>query len=85
LFGRVTDSTDAVLPGVTVTAVHVDTGNTFTGVTDLVGTYQMTAVRPGAYRISVELSGFASVLFRSMMLEFPAVGARRPSAIRVLP
>jgi hypothetical protein len=27
LSGTVTDSTDAVLPGVTVTAVHVDSGN----------------------------------------------------------
>ena len=39
LAGRITDSTDAVLPGVTVTALHVDSGNTFVGVTDASGDY----------------------------------------------
>src|SRR5262245_65838627 len=34
LSGTVTDSTGAVLPGVTVTAVHEASGNTFEGVTD---------------------------------------------------
>ena len=29
LSGTVTDTTDAILPGVTITALHVETGNTF--------------------------------------------------------
>ncbi len=34
LSGTVVDSTNSVLPGVTITAVHVATGNRFVAVTD---------------------------------------------------
>ena len=60
LSGMVTDSTGAVLPGVTVTAVHEATGNTFLGVTDGTGVYRIP-VRVGAYRITAELQGFTTV------------------------
>ena len=39
--GTVTDSTGAVLPGVTVTATNSATGNTFVGVTDDRGNYRI--------------------------------------------
>ena len=42
LTGTITDTTGGVLPGVTVTALHTGTGNTFVGVTDEAG-----AARPG--------------------------------------
>src|SRR5688572_20415241 len=58
--GTVTDSTGAVLPGVTVTAINEATGNTFIAVTDGTGTYRIPA-RVGAYRISAELQGFTTV------------------------
>jgi hypothetical protein len=58
--GIVTDSTGGVLPGVTVTAVHEATGNSFVGVTDGTGRYRLAA-RIGAYRVTVELQGFATV------------------------
>ena len=48
LTGTVTDSTGAVLPGVTITAVNAATGNTFNGVTDERGIYRIP-VRVGAY------------------------------------
>ena len=35
--GTVTDSSGGVLPGVTITVVHEETGNTFEGVTDAQG------------------------------------------------
>jgi hypothetical protein len=60
LTGTVTDATGGVLPGVTVTAVNEATGNTFTAVTDDLGIYRIP-VRVGAYRITVELSGFSAV------------------------
>jgi predicted methyltransferase len=47
LGGTVTDSTGAVLPGVTITAVHQASGNRFTTVTDG-GVYRIP-VRIGAY------------------------------------
>ena len=47
LTGTVTDSTGAVLPGVTVRAVHEASGNTFEAVTDERGAYRIP-VRVGS-------------------------------------
>ena len=58
--GSVTDATGGVLPGVTVTAVHEATGNTFVAVTDERGAYRIPA-RIGGYRITAELAGFTTV------------------------
>ena len=58
--GTVTDSTGAVLPGVTVTAVHEATGNRFVAVTDERGAYRIPA-RVGGYQVIAELQGFTSV------------------------
>ena len=60
LIGTVTDSTGAVLPGVTVTAVHEATGNRFVAVTDERGAYRIPA-RVGAYQVMAELQGFTTV------------------------
>ena len=56
--GRVLDPGDAVLPGVTVTAVNLDTGVTRTTVTNELGAYSMPGLDPGAYSITTELAGF---------------------------
>src|SRR5262245_41823950 len=68
LSGTITDSTDAVLPGATVTALHVDTGNTFSGVSDASGSYRLPAMRVGVYRITAELTGFTSVTRENVQL-----------------
>jgi len=60
LTGTITDSTGAVLPGVTVTAVHEATGNTFEAVTDGRGAFRIPA-RIGTYRLTAELPGFSTV------------------------
>ena len=52
LSGTVTDSTGGVLPGVTVTATHTETGNTFTAVTDERGAYRLP-VRVGNFRVTI--------------------------------
>src|SRR6185503_2490398 len=67
LTGTVTDSTGAVLPGVTITAVNAATGNTFNGVTDERGIYRIP-VRVGAYQITVELSGFTTIMRTGVQL-----------------
>ena len=67
LVGTVTDATGAVLPGVTVTAIHEATGNRFTSVTDGVGRFQIPA-RIGNYRITAELSGFTTVELTGVQL-----------------
>ena len=60
LTGTVTDSSGAVLPGVTVTALLQATGNTFEGVTDEAGIYRVP-VRVGAYLLTAKLQGFATI------------------------
>ena len=56
--GTISDTTGGVLPGVVVTAVHEASGNSFETVTDEAGGYRLS-VRIGAYRIRLELPGFA--------------------------
>src|SRR4029077_18884514 len=67
LSGTVTDSTGAVLPGVTLRAVQEATGNSFEGVTDERGGFRI-AVRVGTYRLTAELSGFNGVTRRGVEL-----------------
>ena len=58
--GIVSDATGGVLPGVVLTAVHVDSGNTFVAVTESTGQYRFGSIRPGIYNITAELLGFAT-------------------------
>ena len=55
--GRVADESGAVLPGVTVTALNLENGNTFVDVSDAAGNYRL-ALRPGLYKVTAELPGF---------------------------
>jgi len=64
--GTVADETGGVLPGVTVTALHVDSGNTFLGVSDGAGAYRIGALRVGVYNVTAELTGFATQLHESV-------------------
>ncbi|MBI2185599.1 MAG: TonB-dependent receptor [Acidobacteria bacterium] len=58
--GAVTDSTGAVLPGATITAVHEASGNTFLAVTDDRGEFRLP-VRVGGYSLKAEMPGFTTV------------------------
>ena len=60
LSGTITDATGGVLPGVTVTVVHWEPATRSFGVTDEAGAFRLP-VRVGDYRVSAELSGFATV------------------------
>src|SRR5262245_40231645 len=62
LRGTVADESGAVLPGVSVTAVHAQSGTTRTAVTSETGTYMIQALPLGTYTITVELSGFATIV-----------------------
>ena len=59
--GKVTDASDAVMPGVTVTLTSPNQMGTRTTVTDSDGTYRFTAVTPGEYVVVFELAGFSNV------------------------
>jgi hypothetical protein len=60
LSGTVTDSTGGVLPGVTITATHTATGNTFVAVSDEKGGYRIP-LRVGMFKVDAELPGFGTV------------------------
>ena len=60
LTGTITDPTGAVLPGVTVQAVHEASGNNYEAVTDARGVYRIP-VRVGSCKITAELTGFGNV------------------------
>src|SRR3989442_15151972 len=57
--GRVTDNTNAVLPGVTVTISGPAMMGTRTATTNEEGAYRVAAVPPGTYAVVFELDGFA--------------------------
>jgi hypothetical protein len=59
--GKVTDASDAVMPGVTVTVTSPQQMGARTTVTDSDGTYRFTAVTPGDYVVMFELAGFSTV------------------------
>src|SRR5262245_43882046 len=58
--GKVLDSSQAALPGVTVTVTSKDTGAVRTVVTEGDGSYTVTNLSPGTYDVAFELSGFAT-------------------------
>jgi hypothetical protein len=58
--GLVQDTSGAVLPGATVTAVHPASGTTVERVTDGEGRFFLPALRIGAWEVTIALSGFAS-------------------------
>ncbi|MGH9348345.1 MAG: carboxypeptidase regulatory-like domain-containing protein [Vicinamibacterales bacterium] len=58
LVGTVTDSSGAVLPGVTVTVTNVATGTMRTTATDDGAVYRVPLLPPARYRIEFTLSGF---------------------------
>jgi hypothetical protein len=67
--GTVVDESGGGLPGVTVTATHVDTGAIRTVITSETGVFLMPALPVGLYRLQLELAGFTSVIRENLRLE----------------
>lgn len=59
--GTATDTTKAVLPGVTVTLSGPAVMGTPTAVTDQNGFFRLPSLAPGDYKLTFELSGFGAV------------------------
>jgi hypothetical protein len=68
LTGKVADESSAAVPGVTVTAANTQTGFQRTTVTEADGTYRFLALPVGTYRVTAELSGFATVTVANVQL-----------------
>jgi Carboxypeptidase regulatory-like domain/TonB-dependent Receptor Plug Domain len=56
--GQVVDTSQAALPGATVTVQNQDTNEVATAVTNNEGAYTVPFLRPGTYTLTVEMSGF---------------------------
>jgi outer membrane receptor protein involved in Fe transport len=67
--GTVRDASGAVLPGVTVTASHIDTGQTRATVTDPDGAYLLPGLAVGGYRLEFVLSGFRTYVQTGIVLQ----------------
>ncbi len=59
--GIVTDSSQAPVPGATITATNKQTGATRTVVSGPDGAYRVPDLEPGRYTVTIELSGFQKV------------------------
>src|SRR5262245_3083015 len=58
LIGVIRDSTNAVLPGVTVTVTSTARNTSQSAISNDVGSYVFPALLPGTYSIAAELPGF---------------------------
>jgi hypothetical protein len=74
LSGRVTDAQGSVIPGATVTVNSPNTGTSRTTVTNESGLYSLSALPPGVYDLTVELTGFrtAKVEKLELRVDLPA-------------
>src|SRR5215470_16473929 len=70
LGGSVSDTTGALIPGVTITATNTDTGIVNTVLTNEAGVYQFASLQPGTYKVAAELSGFQTQIARALTLNF---------------
>jgi outer membrane receptor protein involved in Fe transport len=66
--GTVTDTTDAAVPGATVTATNKETGAMRVVVSGGDGTYRLADLDPGRYSISIELQGFQKVVVDDLIV-----------------
>src|SRR5215467_14335203 len=66
--GVVRDASGAVVPGVTITVKHVESGLTRTAVTNETGSYTVQLLPVGAYEITTDLPGFKQEVRRGVNL-----------------
>ncbi len=67
--GAVTDASGAVVPGVNVTVVNIDTGVRRDLVTNDAGIYDAVSILPGNYQLTFEKSGFQKLVRSGINLE----------------
>jgi hypothetical protein len=67
--GQVLDSSQAALPGATVTVQNQETGEVATAATNQQGNYTVPFLRPGLYTLTVEMPSFQKHTRKDMRLE----------------
>jgi hypothetical protein len=68
LKGTVTDPTGAVISGATVTATNPNTGITKVAKSAADGSYQIPALPPGSYQVTIEAPGFSREVVKGLEL-----------------
>ena len=68
ILGVVKDSSGAVVPGSTLTARNVETGQTRTAISAGDGSYRFSALPVGSYEVRVEQSGFQAAVRSGLTL-----------------
>ena len=79
LAGTIVDGSGAVIPGADVVARHNATGTVHAAVTSEQGTFNIPAVVPGKYTVTVSLSGFKTVVLNDV-----EVNAGVPASVRAV-
>jgi hypothetical protein len=77
LSGTVVDSSGSLIPGADVVVKNVDTGATFTAVTSEGGTFNIPAINPGTYEVTISLTGFKRAVLSNVR-----VNAATPASVR---
>ena len=77
LSGTVVDSSGSFIPGADVTVKNVNTGDTLRAVTSENGTFNIPAINPGTYEVSVSLTGFKRAVLSNVK-----VNAATPATVR---
>ncbi|HYX81213.1 MAG TPA: carboxypeptidase-like regulatory domain-containing protein, partial [Gemmatimonadales bacterium] len=67
--GQVVDSSQAALPGATVTVRNQQTNEVATATTNTEGNYTIPFLKPGIYTLTAEMSGFQTYTRKDMTLE----------------
>src|SRR5246500_2956413 len=68
LTGRITDSSKGVVPNALVAAINTGTRLHYETITNATGSYYVTDLPPGTYRIEVEKVGFKAVIKSDLVL-----------------
>ena len=68
LTGRITDPKKAVISAATITVINTGTGIHYFGLTNETGTYYVSNLPPGRYRVEVEKIGFKAVIQSGVIL-----------------
>src|SRR5437870_100352 len=68
LGGTISDSTSALIPGVTITATNTQTGIVSTVVSNEAGAYQFASLQTGISKVTAELPGFQTQTYNQVAL-----------------
>ena len=69
LAGTVTDTSGAVIPGVTIKVINEGTNTAVNLETDAAGEFRAVNLTPGSYSVDAEKSGFQRYLTRGLVLQ----------------